>query len=407
MTVNNTEEPNRPPQPEDDEINLLEYLLVIVKHKKLIFITCVVTFILTCGITLQLPNIYLSTARILPPQERQSSISSMIGGLGGLAALAGVSVEGGSSLLYVSMLKSRTISDAIIQRFDLMTLNGWSSRFIAYKALDRMVTVGFGKDGVIAISVENKDPELASKIANAYVEELKNLNVSLNLNSAGRERLFLENRLALVKSDLTKAEDLLKDFQEKNKAIRIDAQANAIIDAIAKLKGELASKEVELGVLISSQTEQNPQVIALREGISQIKTQISRLERSPDSKDVSRDIFLATSEVPELGIQYARLLRNFKIQETLFELLTKQYEIAKINEAKNTSTLQILDEAVAADRKSKPKRSLIVILVTFAAVFFAVLYSFIKEYRKRMSSEDRKLWGEIRQQLKFGPKPID
>ncbi len=406
MTVNNSEESKQvTSQPSDDEINLLEYLLVIVKHKKMIFLTCLVTFILTCGITLLMPNIYISTARILPPQNDKGGLSSMLGSVSNIAALAGLSVGSGSGELYVGMLKSRSIADVIIDKFDLMELYDQKYRVKTYEILNDAVNFSVGKDdGIITVTAEDEDPKRAADIANTYIEELKKLNIKLNLNNAGRERLFLEERLAVVQNDLSKAEDALKDFQEKNKAIRIDAQASAIIDAFATLKGELASKEVELGVLRSSQTDQNPQVKALREEITQIREQISQLEQSHDGKTSSADIFLATSEVPELGIQYARLLRDLKVQETLYELVTKQYEMAKISEAKNTSTIQVLDAAMVPDKKSKPRRSMIVLAATFAMGFFALIFAFIREYGQRMDKEDRLLWQKIKENISLKRK---
>ena len=324
----------------------------------------------------------------------------MLGNMGGLASLAGVSTGGGKGELYVGMLKSRTVSEAIIDHFDLMKHYGWKSRSGAYGALSEKSRFLLGKDdGILSVSFEDEDPVFAASIANAYVEELQKLNVKINLNNAGRERVFLENRLELVRNDLGRAEDDLKDFQEKNKAIRIDAQASAIIGAIATLKGELASKEVELGVLLASQTEQNPQVAALREGIVQIQEQISKMERSPQGKNVSGDIFLATSEVPELGLQYARLLRDFKVQETLFELLTKQYEVAKISEAKNTSTIQVLDPATPPDRKSKPKRVMMVVLVTVLACLVAIVIALVRGLGSRLEGEDHQRWEQIKSQL--------
>ncbi len=403
MSENTAPENIPPQQPADDEINLLELLLVIVKHKKMILFTCLVTFIVVCGLTLLMPNIYTATARILPPQKESGGLSSMLGNMGGLASLAGISV-GRNSMgdLYVGMLKSRTISDAIIERFNLMDYYKWKTRSGAYKALAGKASFSLGKDdGFLIVSYQDKDPQFAAKVVNAYIDELEKLNGKINLHNAGRERVFLEERLQLVKTDLANAEDALKEFQEKNKAIRIDAQASAIIEAIASLKGELASKEVELGVLLSSQTEQNPQVMALREGIVQIKDQISRLERSPEGKKVSDDIFLSTSEVPELGVKYARLLRNFKVQETLYELLVKQYEVAKINEAKNTSTIQVLDEATPPDRKSKPKRALIVILATFCAGFLSLIVAFVRGFGSSLQGPDRQLWEQIKAQLSF------
>ncbi len=393
----------------DDEINLLDYLLVLARNWRMIALVCIATFILSCGATLLMPNIYTSTARILPPTESKGGLSSMLGGMSDLAALAGVSVGGSSGELYVGMLKSRTVSDAIIDEFNLMEVYEQEYRVKTHAALDEHVTISLGKDdGIVSISVEDEDPERAASIANTYVEELKKLNVSLNLSSAGRERLFLENRLKMVKADLLAAEENLKDFQEKNRAISIDDQATAIIEAISQLKGELASREVELGVLLSYQTEQNPQVKSLREGVAQLKEQIRKLERSPAGKKITDDIFIATSDVPELGIQYARVLRDFKVQETLFELLTKQYEIAKINEAKDTSTIQVLDEGAVPDRKSKPKRSLIVLLATFVVGFMAVLFAFVREYSQKMPDEDRGRWEEIKSAMRLrkkGPSP--
>lgn len=401
-----TEEQNNPhpeairPYEAVDEINLLEYLLVIVKHKKMILRACVVAFGLTCIITLLIPNIYTGAARILPPQQEKAGFGGMLGGMGDLAALAGVSVGGSSGDLYIGMLRSRTISDAIVEQFKLMERFEWKYRTSAYQALQKKVNISLGKkDGIITISVEDEDPILAANMANAFVEELKKLNIKINLSSAGRQRQFLENRLAVVKNDLMAAEEGLKTFQEQNKAIRIDDQARAIIEAISKLKGELASKEVEVGVLLSSQTEQNPQVKALREGIAQIKDQIRKLEHSSTGKKVAGEIFISTADVPELGVQYARLLREFKVQETLFELLTKQYEVAKIEEAKNTSTIQILDSALVPDKKSKPRRSIIVLAATFATGFMALLWAFVREYGQRMDVEDRKLWSEIKRQV--------
>ncbi len=386
----------------DDEINLLELLLVIVQHKKMIILTCVITFIVACGLTLLMPNIYTATARVLPPQEDSGGLSSMLGSMGGLASLAGISTGGGKGDLYVGMLKSRTVSDAIIDRFDLMKYYEWNSRTGAYSELAGKAKFSLGKDdGIMTVSFEDEDPKFAADIANAYVEELQKLNVKINLNNAGRERVFLEDRLNVVKTDLAQAEDALKEFQEKNKAIRIDDQASAIIGAIATLKGELASKEVELGVLLSAQTDRNPQVIAMREGIAQVKDQISKLERSPEGKKISDDIFLATSEVPELGVQYARLLRNFKVQETLFELLTKQYEISKINEAKNTSTIQVLDSAIPADSKTKPRRGRIVLLATFCAAFLSFIAALVLAFGRKIDDEDRQRWELIKRQLIF------
>lgn len=384
------------PYEAEDEINLLEYLLVIVKHKKMILCSCAAAFVLSCIVTLLMPNVYTSTAQLLPPQQEKGGLAARLGGMGDLAALAGISVGGGSGDLYIGMLKSRTVADAVMEQLNLMEHFGWEYRTSAYRALQSKVNISLGKkDGIISLSVEDKDPELAAGIANAFVEELKKLNIRINLNSAGRQRQFLENRLTVVKKDLLAAEEKLKTFQEQNKAIRIDDQARAIIEAISELKGELASKEVALGVALSTQTEQNPQVKALREGIAQIKEQMRKWERSSAGKKVSGDIFITTADVPEMGVRYARLLREFKVQETIFELLTRQYEVAKIEEAKNTSTIQVLDPAGVPDRKSKPHRIRVVLVMTILAGFMAVFFAFVRGRIEQIDKENRQRWKEI------------
>lgn len=391
------------PYETEDEINLLDLLLVLAKNKTMILGSMAAAFVIACIYTLTMPNIYTATARLLPPQQEKGGLSAMMAsGMGDLAALAGISAGGSSGEMYVGMLQSRTVADAIIERFKLMEKFEWETRMGAYSALSGKVNVSADKKtGFITINVDDEDPKFAADLANAYVDELKNLNVLFNLNSVGRERLFLEERLAVVKADLIKAENGLRDFQQSNKVIKIDDQATAVIEGIASLRGELASKEVELGVLLTSQTEQNPQVRALREGIGQLRAQLRKLEQSSAGKKVSEDIFIAMSDVPDVGLQYARLLRDYKVQETLFELLTRQYEVSKINEARDTSALQVLDYAAVPDMKSKPKRSSLVLMATFVIGFVALLGAFFREFVKKMSEEDRQRWEEIRGLMRF------
>lgn len=390
---------------EEDEINLFDLLFVLVKHKRMIVGSCAATFLLVCLITLMLPNIYTATARILPPtpdKGRLGGLSGMLGGMGDLAALAGVQVGTTPADLYVGMLKSRTIADAVIDQFDLMTVHEQEFRTLMYAALNELVRISLGKaDGIIEIRVDDEDPQRAAAIANAYVDELKKLNLRINVSTVGRERKFLEERLVVVVRELARAENDLKQFQEEHKAILLDEQTKGLIESIARLKGVQASKEVELGVLLSYQTEQNREVRALRESINQIREQVRLLEQSPSGGPVSSDAVFAAAEVPELGLRLARLMRDYKVQETLFELLTTQYEMAKINEAKNTSPLQVLDEAVAPDRKSKPKRALIVLLATFAVGFVALLMAFVTESLGHLDEDNRQRWEQIKSGLRW------
>lgn len=397
MEQDNLKSPGNTADVTDDEIYLLEYLLVIGKNAKQIFRACFVAGIFGLGIVFLLPNIYIATARIMPPPENSGGLAGMLGGMGDLASIAGISVGGSSGELYVGMLKSRTISDAIIDRFNLMEVYDQNYRVKMYEKLEKIVKVSLGKDdGIISISVEDEDAQRSADIANAYVEELMKLNVKFNLGNAGRQRVFLEERLSIVKRDLANAEEALRSFQKGNNAIRLDEQAKAIIENISLLKGQIASKEVELGVAKSYQTEQSPEVKVLRESLTGLKGQLRQLEQSTDGKKVTGDIFIATANVPDVGLQFARVMREFKIQEALNELLTKQYEMAKIEEAKNTSTLQVLDSAVPPDKKSKPKRSLILILLIFFTGFVSIAWIFVKEFYRKLPEEDRTQLAEIK-----------
>lgn len=402
MNESHSNVPDNRPHVENDEINLLEYLLVVARNWRLIGKVCAAAFVLSLLVSIMLPNIYVATARLMPPSEGKGGLAAMLGGMGDLAALAGLSTGGGSGDLYVGMLKSRTVADAIIDRFKLMEVYGHDYRVKMYEELNELVKISLGKkDGIISVSVEDEDAQRAAEIANAYVEELQKLNVQLNLSSAGRQRVFLEDRLVVVKQDLVRAEEALRSFQKVSGAIKLDDQSKAIIETIAQLKGQIASKEVELGVARSFQTEHNPEVKVLREAIAGLKEQLRRLEESPEGKRVSGDIFISTSSVPDIGLQFARVMREFKVQETLYELLTKQHELAKIEEAKDTSTIQVLDSASVPDRRSKPKRLFVVLSVTFAAGLGALLWVFVREVFSNMGSEDRRIWEEVKAQIRW------
>lgn len=384
-------------EPRKDEINLIDLLLVITRRRKTIIIITFFVFSFACLISLLMPNIYQARAKILPPIQEENSISTTLKSLGDLAALNGGSISGNSADFYVGLLKSRRIADSVIEHFDLMDKYDWETRLGAYDALSQKVQISSDpKTQFITVAVEDENPEFSAKLANSYIEELKKLNVQINLNSFGRERAFLEERLKIVKAELTAAENRFRDFQEKHKAIKLDAQANAVIEGISSLKGEMAAKEVELGVLLKSQTEQNFQVKALREALSQLEAQLKKLENSPEGKNLSLDSFIATADVPDIGIQYARLMRNYKIQETLYELLTKQFEFAKINEAKNTSSIQVLDLATVPDRKFKPRRTIIVLASTFLFGLLAVFGAIIADLIQRMEAEDQGKWEELK-----------
>lgn len=382
---------------EEDEINLLELLQVLVRRKRLIMVMCAVASLLSVAYSLTLPNIYTATARVLPPQkDGGGGLSALLGQqAGALAGLAGVGGLGGGADLYVGILKSRSVADAVIKKLDLQKELKTKTSDETRTKLQNVVKIQAGKDGIITVAADSRNPQLAARLANTFVDELGKKSVELNLTKAGTERIFLEKRLDVVKADLKKAEDALKGFQQKNRAFKVDDQATATIEGAAKLKAEIVSKEVQLASLRSFQTNENPEVKAVEAALAKLRGQLGAITGGGRSND----LMLSAGSMPSLGLEYVRLMREVKTQEAIFEQLTKQYEVAKLGEAKDSSSIQVLDEAVVPQQKSKPKRSLIVILSTVTAFFLGIFIVFIQEYTQKMSDDDRNRWNEIKESL--------
>lgn len=413
--VNNPQnKKNQLPQDDfNDEINLLDLLQVILNRKKIILLITVCAIVLSVIVSLLLPKKYTATARILPPSESSSGISGLLSQVGGgLGGLAGSFISGKStSDLYVGILKSRTVADAIIAKFDLKNLYEQKYMEDVYKNLSKITSISVSrKDQIISISVEERDPKQAAEMANTYVQMLDQINRTVNITEGHRKRVFLENRLKKVHRDLSKAEVELKEFQEKYKLIAIEEQAKVAIEGAAKLKGEIVASQTELEVLKQFGTEKQNEAVMLKSKIAELQNQLTKIETGGVDKNLHKDdqttngnssLFIPFDEFPTLGLQLTRLMRETKIQEKVFELMTTQFELAKIEEAKDVNTIQVLDEAVPPDKKSSPKRSLIVILSTFMAFFMAVFLVFFMEYIERIKTEDKERYQQIKQGLKF------
>ena len=367
---------------DDDEINLMDLLLVIAKHNRFIIKLTLSVAVLAVIYALLQPNIYTAKTVILPPQQGASTASMLLGQLGGLAGLAGGAAGIKSpNDLHIGMLKSRTIADVLIKRFDLQTLWEAKTREATRKALEGSTVIASGKDGFITIEYSDKDPQFAATIANAYVEELDRLNSTLAVTEASRKRLFFERQLKGSRANLDAAENALKQTQERTGLIQLEKQGGAIIEAVANVRAQIAAKEVELAAMGAFATPQNPDYRQIQQVIIGLRAQLAKLE----ANSAGSDIKVPTGKLPETGLEFLRKTREFKYQETLFELLSKQFEIAKIDEAKDASLIQVVDKALVPEQKSKPKRSLIVILATMMAFFIGVLLAFFKEAAARAS----------------------
>ena len=381
----------------EDEINLLELLQVVVRNLPLIAKITTAAVILSVVYSLTLKNVYTARTTLLPPQKDSggggaAALMAAMGG--GLAGLAGG--LGGSADLYLGILKSRSVTDAVIKRLDLSTELKSKNADDTRKKLQDMVKFQAGKDGIITITADYTDPVKAALLANTFVDELQKMSQQLNLTKASTERSFLDKRLVVVKQDLKKAEEEMKAFQEKYKTIKADSQAAAAIEGIARLQAEVVSKEVQLAALRNSMTDESSEVRTMLAGLTKLKGQLNAMSGSGGGSGVIPSV----GNAPSIGVEYIRRLRELKTQEALYEQLTKQFEMAKINEARDSSSIQVLDEAVTPLRKSKPKRSLIVILSAVTAFFCSIFLVFIKEYLAKLSPEDSAMLSEMKGTLK-------
>jgi uncharacterized protein involved in exopolysaccharide biosynthesis len=371
-----------PPAGDDDEASLLDFLIVLAKHKKFIAGVTLGAAIVSAAVSLLLPNIYTGTAKVLPPQQSQSTAAMLLGQLGGLAGLAGGSVGiKNPNDLYVGMLKSRTVADNIIGRFDLQRLYDQETMVETRKEFASNSSITTGKDGLINIEFDDEDPKRAAAVANAYVEELDKLTQSLAVTEAAQRRLFFERQLKQAKDDLSNAEVALKVTQEQTGLIKLDDQGRAIIEAVAALRGQISAKEVELRAMRTFTTENNPDYVRVRQQLAGLRAELTKLERAQIGG--GGDILLPTGQVPAAGLEYVRKFRDVKYQEAIFELLAKQFEAAKIDEAKEAAIIQVVDQAIEPDRKSKPKRALIAFLSAFVGFFLAVFLALLLEARER------------------------
>jgi uncharacterized protein involved in exopolysaccharide biosynthesis len=382
---------------QEDEINLFDYWQILVKRKRLIFRIVASAFVIAIVVSLLLPKIYAATTSILPPQK--DGMGALMGASLGQLPMDGMGLAGSllgmqtPADLWVGILKSNSVMDAIIDRFGLKALYEKKTREETREVLKNNIKILKGKEGIISVTVEDKDPKRAAAMANAFVTELDKINKKNGMSSGRRTRMFVEKRLAEAKVELSRAEEVVKGFLEKNKAVKLDAQSEAIIGAIGEVKGALMAKEVELQTLLSFATPNHPQAEILHAEVDGLKERMRELSEGSGTVDnpASDDIFIPTAKMPNLGLQYVRLLRKVKIQETLHTLLTQQYEMARIQEAKDSPTVQILDIGKIPEKKVKPKRGLIVILSTFTAIFFSVFTAFFMESLEKSKLQARLL----------------
>lgn len=425
-------------QMDDDEINLMDMLLIIAKYNRFIIIFTAISAVLAVVYALLQPIIYTSKAVILPPQSNASSASVLLGNLGGLAGL----VSGGGAMgmndnsVFLGMLKSRTLADQVIARLKLQALYKTKTMTRTREALAGATKITASKDGFISIEVSNGDPKIAATIANTYVDELDILNSTVAITDAARRRLFFEKQLKLTSATLADAEASMKQTQQKTGWYQfggLDASVGgsaggaggaggetggetggeargttsvgsggSIVGDVESVRSEISSKQVELAAKRAYMTEQNPQYIRSLEMIAALKVHLAKLVGSHTENKV--DVKVPLSKLPEVGFAFIHQLRDLKYQQMLFELYSKQFEIAKMDEAKNSALIQVVDKALVPEERSGPKRSVIVITATLIAFFISILLAFFRETaeRAKQNPESAQRMNLLRRYLRLG-----
>ena len=410
MTAINQEQPAQIHEDEDG-ISLMDIFLTLAKHKKKILVYPVAFGIAGLAISLFLPNAYKANTKILPPQQSQSTASAMLSQLGGLAGGAGAALGiKNPNDLYIAMLKSRALTDKLIQRFDLQ--KRYESKFLdsTRKELDEKSVIASGKDNMISIDVEDKDPKIAAVIANAYVEELTALTSKFALTEASQRRVFYEKQLELAKDKMIAAETALSSGIDSKGMMSVDAQSKAVLETVARLRANISAKQIQLKSMQAFVTPSNNEYKRTNQELLGMQDELAKLEKGSASNAASKsesamqasDAVTNAGKPAEAGASNIQLLRDVKYYQMLYEMLAKQYEVARLDEAKDIPLIQVLDKAVEPERKFKPQRALITIAAAFFGLILALIAAFVSEaLNQPKSAEDAEKWRQLKSHLKF------
>jgi len=348
----------------DDEISLLDLLQVVVENLRLLVLGPLAVGLLALGYTFTIAPTFTASTKFMPPQQQASGAASLLASLGALGGLAGAA--GGIKSpadQYVAFLKSRSVQDALIDRFKLTERYEATLKDDARKELDGVAKIASGKDGLISVEVDDKDPAFAAELANAHVEELGQLLKRLAVTEAQQRRVFFEKQLASAKDNLSKAEQALKSSGVNSDTLKSDPKA--AVEGLARLKAGITAQEIKLASMRGYLSESAPDFKQAQTELGAMRAQVARAEEQQPASAAG-------------GSDYIAKYRDFKYQETLFELFAKQYEIARVDESREGAVIQVVDTALPPERKSKPKKAMIAAVATLASGFALLLFVFVR-----------------------------
>jgi uncharacterized protein involved in exopolysaccharide biosynthesis len=365
--------------PADGTVDFLDVLLVLTRARNRIASVVVGAALLAVVLALLLPRYYKGKTTLLPPQSNQQSTNLLAGQL---SALAGITPRDlgvkDKNDLYVGLLKSESVANALTERFKLQEVYGTHRVIDTRTKLAKLSDINAGKEGLITIAVEDRDPKRAADLANGYVEELQRLNQELALTEAGQRRMFFEQQIRKCRQDLDEAQVALAETQRRTGVIAVEANAKVLVEQIGIVRGQLAAKEVEAQSMRAFATKDNPDLRFAEEQAAALRAQLAKLERGVGDGDSG-----STGKLSAGAVEFARKWRDVKYQQTLFELLSTQYEGARLDEAKEGTVFQVVDRASPPEKPSFPPRLLIVAGITVFFGFLAVMSAMLEGAGRR------------------------
>ena len=352
--------------PDDDEISLLDLLQVVADNLRLLVLGPLVAGLLALAYSFTITPTFTATTKFMPPQQQQSGAAAMLAGLGALGGLAGAAGIKSPADQYVAFLKSRSLQDALVDRFKLLERYETKSREDARNVIGDSVQIASGKDGLITIDASDKDPAFAAQMATAHVEELDRLLNRLAVTEAQQRRLFFEKQLAIAKDNLVKSEQALAATGVSSSVLK---STGAAVAAVAQLKAQIVGQEIKLASMRGYLTDSAPDFKQAQTELAALRAQFARAEKAEP----------ATTGASSGDSDYIAKFRNFKYHETLFELFTKQYEMARLDESREGAVIQVLDAAQPPERKAKPQKAQIAKQTTLAVGFALLIFVFIRQ----------------------------
>lgn len=357
--------------------NLFDLIVALARRKKLIIGFPIVVAALAAGVSMVMPSVYQASTKLLPPQQSQSGAAALLSQLGGVAgAAAGVAGIKAPNDLYIGMLKSRTVADRMIAKFDLKKSYDADTLEKARRRLEEQTEIVSGKDGLISITVEDKNQQRVASMANGYVDELIKLTRSLAVTESSQRRIFFEQQLEQAKNNLAAAELKLKGVLDTTGIVSVDSDSRAIVETMGRVRVQLSAKEIQLNSMTAFVTTNNPEYKRVQEELSSLRAELARLENG-------RPATAGAENNKQVGLSGIKLLRDVQYFQMLYDLLAKQYEVARLDEAKDPSIIQVLDPAIDPERKIKPNRTILVLVSTVLAFLAALALALFLEIKQR------------------------